>query len=672
MCGISGIISKDKINLGQRLADMNNLAKHRGPDDEGYVLIDSTNKNFICAAGNDTPQDSWNTLTGYQPSIDIQNSNQLVNLGLGHRRLSILDLSPFGHLPMCDKSSQYWITYNGEVYNYLEIRKELIELGCHFKTESDTEVILQAYIVWGTECVEKFEGMFAFAIADLNKNEVFLARDVFGIKPLYYWISPNGDFCFASEIKQFTEFPGWKAQMNKQRVFEYLYYSLTDHTEETLFENVFQIKPANLLVLNLGETPTWVQGKPIQTKTYFQFKPDAPEENFESAKQKFKERFEESVDLHLRSDVPVGSALSGGLDSSAIVCEINKILKAQGKSELQKTFSAINDNPNFSEEKWIDKVTEHTNVDAYFVTPTSEDVFKLTHKILWHMDEPYQSQSAFLGYHVFELAAKNNVKVLLNGQGADEYLSGYGEIRILRWYLLFKNFAWLKLYKEFKFNLGIKPLDYFTIILRFFTYSFPKGWINFFNSKTEMFRQYSRIMPPNKFVNKFKHPYLNYLSKRKNLLDLITYQLICSPLPRYLRWEDRNSMANSVEARVPFLNKKLVSFTAGQPLDFLDGVDTSKKLLVESLKELLPEAIYNRKDKVGFISAEELWVKEDKDGKFEELFNASISILGDLVNPIEAKKYYLKLKRDEIPFDYLYWRLILLGIWIELFKIERS
>jgi asparagine synthase (glutamine-hydrolysing) len=459
--------------------------------------------------------------------------------------------------------------------------------------------------------------------------------------------------------------------MNKARAFDYLYYSITDHTEETLFENVFQLNPANRVVFNLNQLPNFVQGKSIETETYFRFKPTESAENFEIAKQLFKEKFEDSVKLHLRSDVQVGSALSGGLDSSAIVCEIKKILKEEGKPELQKTFSAISDIPKYSEENWMQEVIDFTGVSAYFVLPKKEDVIALTPNILWHMDEPYQSQSAFLGYHVFELAAKNGVKVLLNGQGADEYLSGYDEFRVLRWYRLFEGLKWVTLFKEFKFYLGADVKSYFTYFFRFLTYWFPDSCYEFFAKHSNQFKTYSKIMPQEAFIKKFKHPFTDYNRKRKTHIGLSQHQIYCSHLPRFLHWEDRNSMAHSIEARVPFLNKPMVNFAMGQPLDYLDGLNSTKKLMVEALKDLLPPAIYNRKDKKGFITAEEHWVREDKAGVFEKMFLNSLENLEGYINKEQAISYYSKLKTGKIKFDYLYWRIILLGMWMELFKIEK-
>jgi asparagine synthase (glutamine-hydrolysing) len=286
------------------------------------------------------------------------------------------------------------------------------------------------------------------------------------------------------------------------------------------------------------------------------------------------------------------------------------------------------------------------------------------------MDEPYQSQSAYLGYHVFGLASQNKVKVLLNGQGADEYLSGYEEFRMLRWFKMFKKFKWIALSKEFHFYYGLNLKSWITQISKYFSYFFPDNWFEFFSKRSKHYRNYAKIINPLKFQPSFKHPFKSYNTKRKHHKGLILHQLYCSPLPRFLRWEDRNSMAHSIEARVPFLYKPLVNLSLSLPLEYLDGVNQTKKLMVESLRNLLPPAIYARKDKKGFITPEEQWVKEDKQGVFEQLFEEKIGFLDDLIHREATLNYYKTLKSGEIPFDYLYWRLILLGWWVEIFNVE--
>ncbi len=378
----------------------------------------------------DTALDSWSSEELYAPKTDIKGLSYEANVGFGHRRLSILDLTPNWHQPMCTKDERYWITYNGEVYNYLEVRDELITLGHSFETDTDTEVILSAYQEWGIACQHRFNGMWAFAIYDRQEKTIFLSRDRFGIKPLYYWFSPEGDFYFASEIKQFTVLPGWKAILNKERALDYLYFALTDHTEETLFAGVYLVPPSNFIFENIEKLKS--NRSKFKTEQWYTIKTEDSKLSFEEARKQFLDKFKDSINLHLRADVSIGSALSGGLDSSSIVSYINVLLKQENKPELQKTFSSCSEDLRFDERIWMEEVVKETLVDGHYVYPKGEDVFKLTDKLIWFMDEPYQSQSAFLGYHVFEEAKKNNVIVLLNGQGADEYLSGYGKFRYIR------------------------------------------------------------------------------------------------------------------------------------------------------------------------------------------------------------------------------------------------
>jgi asparagine synthase (glutamine-hydrolysing) len=272
--------------------------------------------------------------------------------------------------------------------------------------------------------------MWAFAIYDRKEKSIFLSRDRFGIKPLYYWYSPEGNFYFASEIKQFTVLPGWKAVLNKTRALDYLYHAQTDHTEESLFKGVYSIPPSHYVFLDVEKVKENVfKLEPVK---WYNVNIIKSKQTFEEAKNEFLNKFKDSVELHLRADVPIGSALSGGLDSSSIVSYINILLKKENKTDLQKTFSSCSEDPRYDERSWMEEVVKETLVDGHYVYPKGEDVFKLTEKLIWFMDEPYQSQSAFLGYHVFMEAKKNNVVVLLNGQGADEYLSGYGAYKSIR------------------------------------------------------------------------------------------------------------------------------------------------------------------------------------------------------------------------------------------------
>lgn len=660
MCGISGVISKTKIDIDS-FVKMNQIIKHRGPDDEGFVLFN--NNDFEVLGSGDTAKESWSSNELYSPKSDINSSTFQANVGFGHRRLSILDLSPKGHQPMCTKDERYWITFNGEVYNYIEIREELIGLGYIFNTDTDTEVILASYQAWGVGCQHRFNGMWAFAIYDSQDRTIFLSRDRFGIKPLYYWFSPSGDFYFASEIKQLTVLPGWKAVLNKEMALDYLYYALTDHTEETLFRGVYSIPPSNF-ILEKNDHLTSINTK-LKTEQWYTLKNEDSKLTFDEAKSQFLEKFKDSIRLHLRADVPVGSALSGGLDSSSIVSYINVLLKEANKSELQKTFSSCSEDPRFDERNWMEEVVKETHVDGHYVYPKGEDVFRLTEKLIWHMDEPYQSQSAFLGYHVFKEARKNNVTVLLNGQGADEYLSGYANYRLLRQKKLIKKFKLFQLYKELGSPSGlIKTIGNAALDL------FPKGLKYALSNKNKKNRYFSKIINLDILNSKRIHPYERLKYSNQSHKSISNHQLFKEPLQKYLRWEDRNSMAHSIEARVPFLDYRLVEFVHSLPLDYLDAPNLSKKILVDALKGILPEKVRNRKDKKGFITPEQKWFIDDFSKEFLDLFEDNIKHSKGIIKPVGAKEYLINMQKGLVPFDYSYWHIILFCIWMKTFNVE--
>jgi asparagine synthase (glutamine-hydrolysing) len=667
MCGISGIINSQKPSPG-KIQSMTDIIRHRGPDGEGFILLDDQNR-IHCAGGHDTPQQVWNSSFQYSPTEKIESlSDSPFRFAFGHRRLSIIDLSPAGHQPLSYANGRYWITFNGEIYNYREIRTELEKIGHQFITRTDTEVILAAYAEWGEECLRRFMGMWAFAIFDGDRNEIFLSRDRFGIKPLYYWLSPTGVFCFASEIKQFTTLQGWAPKINPQRAYDYLVYSFTDHTEETLLEGVFQIPGGHYFKAGIDSLRPG-QGTKIALTKWYDITYNKFTGSFEEAASEFNRLFRNSIDLHLRADVLVGSALSGGLDSSAIVCEVNNILRSHGVEHLQNTFSACSTDERFSEKKWIDIVVAHTSVDAHYIYPRYEDVFDLIPKMTWHHDEPFQSLSPYLAYHVFQLAAKNKVKVLLNGQGADEYLGGYGQFAIPRYVDLFRRMKWVNLIRDVEKSRAIKQVNYTDILRNIFSSVLPP---DLRKQMTIWFSYSNRIknLIDNKCLGSFPlHPYDAIPVKINNVPEISKHMTLFSPLPKYLKWEDRNSMAHSVEARVPFLNYKLVEFCYSLPDDYLDYCGETKRVLREGLKNILPEKIRNRKDKIGYLSPEERWVKEDNPDLFRLKLKEAIEITNGIIKPVSIQ-YFDKIASGKLPFDYTYWRLIQFAEWMKVLGIR--
>jgi asparagine synthase (glutamine-hydrolysing) len=639
---------------------MNQIIKHRGPDDEGFVLFNKNN--HVVIGSSETSPEVFKSSGNYLSGNRIEDVSFDAEVAFGHRRLSIIDLSSNGHQPMCSKDLNYWITFNGEIYNYIEVRNELIKLGYEFFTDTDTEVILAAFDCWGVECQNKFNGMWAFAIYDRVNEKLFLSRDRFGIKPLYYWFSPESDFYFGSEIKQFTVLPEWRAVLNRKRALDYLYHSLTDHTDETMFQGVFSILPGHYVLLNKDDLLKSKDNLVLQK--WYNPSISRFEGTFKESKNGFTQRFKDSISLHLRADVTVGSALSGGLDSSSIVSYINILLKEQGKADLQKTFSSCAEDKRFDERIWMEEVVSATKVESNYIYPKGADVFNLTEKLIWHMDEPYQSQSAYLGYHVFEEAKKKGVIVLLNGQGADEYLSGYGEFRILRLKKMLLGFKFYKLFKELN---GVS--QFIRLFLSCMVDFSPKIIVDNLNNRrnNSVLDKIVNVEELNKNNRSFE---TIYNSRSRSVIEISNFQLFSDPLPRYLRWEDRNSMAHSVEARVPFLDHRLVEFAQSLPLDYLDAYNQSKRILVESMEGILPEKVRKRTDKKGFITPEEQWLKTEFKDNYLHMLQEYHKYSNGLINLDGALDYIRMVQTSKIPFNYTYWRIILFCVWMKVFKVE--
>lgn len=666
MCGLSVILNPEGVE-GTDLFNMNDIIKHRGPDDEGFYL-ESDDGESLVMGGEDTPIETYKGKLPYSPTSkhNYHHKFNVTQVGLGHRRLSIIDLSPKGHQPLSDTTGRYWIVYNGEIYNYAELRAELKTLGHQFFTETDTEVIINSYIQWGIDCQHKFNGMWSFALYDKLEKTIFLSRDRFGIKPLYYWISPLQTFHAASEIKQFTTCKGWVAFANTDRVHDYIYHCLTDHTDETMFSGVYQIAPGHYFFGNIKEA-CQAHGSRVSITKWYDHQVQNFTGSFEEACKTFSDTFKSAIELHLRSDVTNGSALSGGLDSSAIVCYSNQLLKNQGSQELQKTFSSCSTDERYDERKWMEEVVKTTKLESHFIYPEGKDVFKLSEKILWHLDEPYQSQSVFLGYHVFQEAKKNGVKVMLNGQGADEYLFAYGEYRKLRWRrgLLKLNFK--EVLNEAQ-QLGYPKGSFF--FMQLFSNLIPT-WLRVYMVKLSSRNKRmstivnNQVLPPPK-----KHLYEIDNYHKRNVQEVSKHQMAVEPLPKYLRFEDRISMAHSIEARVPFLDYRLVEFTRSLPIEYLDGPNEPKKIIANALSQILPEAIRKRKDKKGFITPEQKWFMEDFKQEFLNLLKENVHFAKGIIRPKEAIDFYSDMQTGKIKFSYQYWHLVQICIWMKIFNVK--
>lgn len=668
MCGISGVISSTLLPM-HLLQTMTDCIKHRGPDDEGFVFWNLHLDDALLRCGHDTPETVFRADLPYTPSsYDIDETP--FRFGLGHRRLSILDLSPLGHQPMCTQDGRYWIVFNGEVYNYIELRAELENLGHSFISRTDTEVILAAYAQWGDSCLARFNGMWAFAIYDSKARTLFLARDRFGVKPLYYWTSPEGLFAFASEIKQFTVLPSWSARLNGQRAYDYLVFGITDHTEETMFSGVYQLRPGHCVTLAVDEASAVSPGTPLSTRAWYELRPKSFAGSFEDAAQEFRDLFEQSIALRLRADVPVGSCLSGGLDSSSIVCVLNEFLRQQGVQALQKTFSACSDVDRFDERKWIDLVVRKTGVDAHYVYPALDQLFEESPAITWHQDEPFGSTSIYAQWCVFRLAAQNGVKVMLDGQGADEQLCGYHLFFGARLSSLCRKWRLFEALNEARGMRNLHRYSYLASVKQVAPYILPEICINLLKQCLGYYHSRPDWLNLSPLNAEARDPFVSNLSYRGNVGDLSYAQLTSSTLQMLLHWEDRDSMAHSLESRVPFLDYRLVEFVLGLPDEFKIAGGMTKLVLRESMRKVLPDQIRTRVDKIGFATPEEVWVRNISTDVFQRKIEESIQAAPSCFNADAMMKEFASICNGKKNFSFLPWRIINFGEWTRIYNVS--
>jgi len=663
MCGIAGILynPSSRPEVGH-IHVMTSLIRHRGPDDEGYVAIGVHDAAITELIGDESKV----------PGRYISSFDSTAQLFLGHRRLSIIDTSPAGHQPMCTPDRRYWIVYNGEVYNHIDLKEELERLGHQFHSHSDTEVILAAYSQWGADCVSRFNGMFAFLLYDCKARKLIAARDRFGVKPLYYWISPSGDIAFGSEIKQFTVLPGWKPQMNGQRVYDFLAWGILDHTDETMFDGVYQLPPGHCVQLDIeshSSVSTIAAVGRLPIRCWWKLKPQPFKGTLADAAREFTRLLTDSVRLRLRADVPVGSCLSGGLDSSSIVCIMNRLLRNQGAHELQKTFSACADVKRFDEREFIDEVVRHMDVKPYYVYPSLDALFETQDDITWHQDEPFGSTSIYAQWNVFKLAADNGVKVMLDGQGADEQLAGYHGFFAPYLARLFRRGKWLRLIREMRQLKQHHGYSLATASMMIASMLLPHPVCD------EMRRMLGKSHAAPDWLDMDRlgaepiDPFYAMGCRTDSVQRLSYAQLTRSNLQMLLHWEDRDSMAHSVESRVPYLDYRLVEFVLGLPDSFKISDGVTKHVLREGMRGILPEKIRMRMDKLGFVTPEEVWVKEHCPLKFREEVGAALAASGGVLRQ-SALGIFDKMVNGHHPFNFTFWRLISFGAWIKRFGVK--
>jgi asparagine synthase (glutamine-hydrolysing) len=553
MCGIAGIVSRRPLaGRSGVVRRMIALQRHRGPDGEGFR--------------------EWQ------------------HAALGHCRLAILDLSAAGQQPMPDREQRYWITYNGEIYNYLELAKELTRAGHCFRSRSDTEVLLAAYRQWGPACVDRLRGMFAFAVWDQQEQQLFAARDRLGIKPFHYWVDREATtVAFASELKALLDFLP-ERRVNARLAGEFLAWSLLDHDPaETAVQDILRL-PA-------GHWLTWNRNDGLEVQRYWTFEVNDELRSSPADRRRlvdeFRQQLAESISLHLRSDVPVGSCLSGGLDSSSIVCNVSAELEARGvtNADWQHTFSACFEDPALDERPFIDAVTKVTHSRNHQVFPDGNRLAKEMDTWLWHQEEPVGGFSAYSQFCVARLAREHGIKVVLDGQGADEQLLGYRKFILAYLRQLVQSGRYFRaIYEAKAFLLSRDAFAGASLAegMRYWSRSVPEGshlWPG-------------QDQPPRPAALGLAPP----LGRRIHA-DITTFSL-----PILLRYEDRNTMAFGLEARVPFVDHVLVEWIARLRIDLRLRDGWTKRILRDAQAGTLPPKVHQRKSKLGFNTPDSAWM----------------------------------------------------------------
>jgi asparagine synthase (glutamine-hydrolysing) len=519
-------------------------------------------------------------------------------ISLGHRRLSIIDLSDAGRQPMANEDGSLRVVFNGEIYNYIELAQELRALGHAFRTRTDTEVILHAYEQWGEACLARFNGMFAFALYDAPQRRLFLARDRYGIKPLHYWHA-GGRFAFASEIKALLEHPDVPRRPDDLAVYEYLAFNCYNHTERTFFEAVRSLLPGECATFDL-ET-----GR-LARRLWYEVPVgrERPPGNEREAVERFRDLFFDAIRLRLtRSDVEVGSCLSGGLDSSSIVCSMHHLGEARARDH--QTFSVLFPGTDIDESPYVSEVAGLAGLRSHTTTSSAERLLEDLGRLVWHQDEPFGGPSIFAQWEVMRLAHAQRIKVLLDGQGADELLAGY---LFFQGYLMLEYLLGGRLCAAAAEAAGFVRLhgrrtDPFLAAALFCA---PRGL------KAALARRYMRVPMAADFRRRMAgaSDVPAHMYSRVGLNQALAYRVRFS-LPQLLREEDRNSMAFSIESRLPFLDYRLVEylFSLGPQWKVRRGL--TKYVLREAMRGVLPEAVRMRMGKLGFPTPIVEWLRDE-------------------------------------------------------------
>jgi asparagine synthase (glutamine-hydrolysing) len=613
MCGIAGIYHfKTGISVDQHLLKrMCDVLRHRGPDGEGVYLNGG--------------------------------------VGLGHRRLSIIDLDT-GQQPMSNEDETIWIVFNGEIFNYIELASDLRSRGHQFRSQSDTEVILHLYEERGPDCLEDLLGMFAFALWDSPRKRLFVARDRLGIKPLYYYLDDKR-FVFASEAKAILEDKSIDRQPYYPAISDYLRYMYTID-DSTFFKGIKKLLPGYYLVLEDGH---------FSIRQYWDLKFNEDEEKSEEYYvDKFLDLLKDSLRIHLRSDVPLGSHLSGGLDTSCLVG-----LASQMLPHTLKTFSGAYNEPGpYNEREYINIVADKFQTEHYEIIPSASDYAEALNKIIWQLDEPSVGSAVIGQYYVCKLASEH-VKVILGGQGGDELFGGY--YRYIP--------SYLKNYLRRFFAGKVNPIEISKTLVNLVkhigiiglnnTYQKAKRRKGILEITTDKFNDEIGIVEKSPNIHNIAMDSIADSFNKMQYWDIKNY------LPALLHIEDRTSMAVSIESRVPFLDHRIVEFSATIPPYLKMKGLVLKYIEREAGKRFLPPEVVNRKDKGIFSPPIQLWFKKDFFPIIQDIFHSQVFRERGIFNVSSLEKKINYFRSGKIDYSEQLWMVLNVELWHQLFIDQR-
>ena len=649
MCGIAGIVdwSSAPVDVARACA-MARAQAHRGPDGEGGVFL------------TDDGRAAWfDTLDAAAIAARVPQATT----ALVHRRLAIIDLSPAGAQPMGDPSGRFWLTFNGEIYNYVELLHELESRGHGFRSRSDTEVLLRAYLEWGPQCVERFNGMFAFAIWDAQRRTLFCARDHLGIKPLYYWYAGQR-LLFASEPKAILAALGTTPRANMAAISDYLAFSYV-LSEDTMFEGIHRLPAASRMLVDAS-------GPRIETYWNPRFERD-PRCGADEAVEELTALLRDAARLQTRSDVPVGVHLSGGVDSSAVCC-----LASAHLPNVHAFTARFTEGEEFDESRYARIVAEHVSADHHVVEPQRQDLRELLPRLIHHLDEPVEGPAVIGKYYVAEIVGRH-LKVVLGGQGGDELFGGYD------WYV--KNlftaatfgadavlgdratlpFLWESLRNE---STGRLARSLWTNLgQRDVGQIFCRNWDRMGPDRMTRLLQPDRMnghpLPEERFLEVFAHYREATAGDRMFKFDMRNY------LGALLTSEDRLSMAFSVESRVPLLDYRIAELAGRLGFELKTRPGGAKALLRAAVRDVVPPAILARRDKKGFPTPIERWLT-DPDLRLVD---------GMVLNDNEFARdhfdlgYVRRLSRSRMHVGSTWseqmWRILCVSVWGRVFQVSR-